>query len=324
MSLSIIIPVYNVEAYLPQCLESILVDNAFTEQIICVNDGSTDGSLAILKRYANKYPNIEVYSQTNAGPGVARNAGLEKATGDYVFFVDADDWIMPGAINRALQKISGEDVLYFNAKTYDEFEQAYKEAIDIPEITKVNGKTYFSTTYENTKELPSVCIWGGFYSRSFLNRKKLYHAPGILHEDAYLTPQILLAAQCVSSINEYVYVYRIRKGSIMRTMSERNILDLFFVSRKLYDFYNSIGNVVDAFYIELFDKYVNIINIGYNISIPVHRLWSRKDSKIMLNGARDARQRKIAKLTFLSPHLAYLYMQDKLVPLVRKVVNRFL
>ena len=324
MSLSIIIPVYNVEKYISKCLDSILVDNAFSGQVICVNDGSTDGSLSILEQYAARYPNLEILSQNNAGLSVARNVGFDRATGDYVFFVDSDDWIIPGAIEIVLHKVSGEDVLYFNAKIYDESKHSYKEAKDIPEITKTNGQTYFATVYGRANDLPSVCVWGGVYSRSFLKNNNIYHEPHILHEDAYFTPQILLAAQSVSSVNEYVYVYRIRKGSIMTSMTERNIKDLLFISRQLYDMYNRRGNVIDMFYHELFDKYVNIINIGYNLSIPVHRFWKSKDSKIMLYGARDSRERKIGKLSLLSPRFAYQYMQNRFASVIRKAINRFL
>ena len=91
MTLSIIIPVYNVESYLAQCLDSVLVDNNFTGQVICVNDGSTDGSLAILEQYAAKHDNIEIITQANAGLSAARNTGLNAANGDYVFFMDSDD-----------------------------------------------------------------------------------------------------------------------------------------------------------------------------------------------------------------------------------------
>lgn len=102
-SLSIIIPVYNVEKYLSKCLDSILVDNSFTGQVMCVNDGSTDGSLAILEQYASKYPNIEVHSQSNAGLSVARNTGFDKATGDNVAILEGDDyWTSPNHIQMQL------------------------------------------------------------------------------------------------------------------------------------------------------------------------------------------------------------------------------
>ena len=86
LRISIIIPVYNVEKYLAKCLDSILVGNAFTGQVICVNDGSIDGSAAILEEYAQKYPNIEIITQLNVGLSAARNAGIKAAKGEYICF----------------------------------------------------------------------------------------------------------------------------------------------------------------------------------------------------------------------------------------------
>ena len=119
-SLSIVIPVYNVEQYLPKCLDSVLVDNQFTGQVICVNDGSTDGSLAILEEYVARYSNMEIISQSNAGLSAARNVGLQAASGDYVMFLDSDDWLKPNALFKLSELIHGEDVIYFNGLKYYE------------------------------------------------------------------------------------------------------------------------------------------------------------------------------------------------------------
>ena len=105
VKLSIIIPVYNVEKYLTKCLDSVLVDNAFTGQVICVNDGSTDGSGKILEQYAAKYPNVETIAQPNAGLSAARNAGIKAAKGEYVVFLDSDDYWEPNVLDGLLAQI---------------------------------------------------------------------------------------------------------------------------------------------------------------------------------------------------------------------------
>ena len=174
-SLSIIIPVYNVEKYLRQCLNSVLVDNSFTGQVICVNDGSTDGSLAILEQYAAQYSNIEIISQPNAGLSAARNAGLEKATGDYVFFPDSDDWIVAGALDKILTQINGEEVVYFNAKIFYEDKQSFGSEIDIQELKNIEGKAYFAAIYDKPRNMPCVCVCGGMYLRRFLLENNLYY-----------------------------------------------------------------------------------------------------------------------------------------------------
>lgn len=322
-SLTIIIPVYNVEQYLPKCLDSVLVDNQFTGQVVCVNDGSTDGSLAILEQYAEKYPNIEIISQSNAGLSVARNTGLDRATGDYVFFPDSDDWIFSGSIKRVMTQIDGEEVVYFNAKVYDEEKQSFGKEVDIPELKHVDGQTYFSAVYDQARNVPCACVWGGIYSRLFLMKNHLYNEPGIFHEDNYFTPQLLLAAKDVSSVNECVYVYRIRKGSITTNVTQKHIKDLLFVARNLYAKYEKRGNVQEVFYKDICHIYVNLIEKAYSNSLSVYHYWSNSDSKKMLRCAYNARSKKIAKLTYLSPRLAYKYMIDALPSFMRRFVNRF-
>lgn len=323
-SLSIIIPVYNVEKYLAQCLDSVLVDNSFTGQVICVNDGSTDGSLAILEEYADKYANIEIISRPNAGLSVARNVGLEHATGDYVFFPDSDDWIFPNSIEKIMSKIEGEDAVYFNARVFSDEKQCLGGELAIPVLKNMDGQAYFAAIYGKPRNMPCVCVCGGVYLRSFLIDNHLYNEPGIYHEDNYFTPQVLLAAKKVSSINEYVYAYRIREGSITAHVTEKHVKDLLFIARNLYAIYGQNGEVKDVFYADVCGIYMNLILGAYNNMISLTGIWKMSDSRIMLRCAKDARHRKIAKLTYISPNIAYQYMTDKLPHWERRIINRFL
>lgn len=323
-SLSIIIPVYNVEAYLKQCLDSVLVDNSFTGQVICVDDGSKDGSLAILEQYAATYPNVEIISQPNSGLSVARNVGLYHAMGDYVFFLDSDDWIFPGSIGKIMSKIDGEEVVYFNARVYYEEKQSFGGDIAIPNIKNMDGQAYFAAIYDKPRNMPCVCVCGGFYRQSFLIENNLYFEPGIYHEDNYFTPQVLLKAQNVSSINVYVYAYRIRKGSITAHVTEKHIKDLLFIARNLYAKYEQIDDILPVFFEDVCGIYSNMIISASLNNISFNGLWRKSDSKIMLKCAKDARHRKIAKLTYLSPEIAYKYMTDNLPSLWRRLINRFL
>ncbi len=97
---SIIIPVYNVEEYLAECIDSILSQDYNNIQILCINDGSTDNSLKLLEKYAKKDRRIKIFSQKNQGQGIARNVGIKNATGDYIMFIDPDDWILPNTLKN--------------------------------------------------------------------------------------------------------------------------------------------------------------------------------------------------------------------------------
>lgn len=329
-SLSIIIPVYNVEQYLKQCLDSILVDNHFTGQVICVNDGSTDGSLAILEQYAKKAESGEfkvesflVINQPNGGLSAARNAGLKKASGDYVFFPDSDDWVLPNSLEKIISKIDGEDVVYFNAKVCSDEKQCFEREIDIPTLHHMTGSAYFAAIYDKPRNMPCVCVCGGIFLRSFLIENRLYNEPGIYHEDNYFTPQVLLAAKDVSCVNEYVYVYRIRQGSITAHVTVKHIKDMLFVARNLYAKYEERKDVPDVFYKDVCQIYINLIGKVYCNSLSLSRYWRISDGRRMLRCAYDARSRKIAKLACLSPRLAYGYMKDTLPSLMRRCINRW-
>ena len=113
---SIIIPVYNVEQYLQDCLNSVVKQYYIDYELICVNDGSTDGSLVVLEEYQQKYPQITIISQQNKGLSAARNAGIQAAKGDYLFFLDSDDWIEPNTLEMLARKQSGEDLICFNGR----------------------------------------------------------------------------------------------------------------------------------------------------------------------------------------------------------------
>ena len=97
--LSIIIPAYNAESYLPKCLDSIFSQDFSDYEVLCIDDGSTDGTPALLERYATQRPNLHILKQPNQGMATARNLGLDNATGDYILFIDSDDWLCDGALS---------------------------------------------------------------------------------------------------------------------------------------------------------------------------------------------------------------------------------
>lgn len=330
VKISIIIPVYNVEQYLEKCLNSVLVDNQFAGQVICVNDGSTDGSLAILEEYAKRAESGEwrvesflVIDQPNAGLSAARNTGLNYATGDYVFFLDSDDWVLPGALERILSRIDGEDVVYFNAKKYYEEQNEYEGDYALEELNHISGQTYFAAVYDKPRNLPYVCVWGGFYKRSFLLENNLYNEPGIYHEDTYFTPQVLLKAQRVSSVNEYLYVYRVRKGSIVGAIYKKHIRDVHFIVNSLYHMYMT-ERPLPCFGEDLANNYIDLMREAYTNNLSLSFVWTWKDSWQFLKSTADPHKKHVARLSFISPRLAYMYQTDRIPMLLRRLINRYL
>ena len=160
-SLSILIPVYNVENYLAECLDSIFVRNGFAGEVICVDDGSTDNSPTILSDYANRFSNLRIIKQQNAGLSAARNAALRAASGDYVLFVDSDDFLADNAIASFLSKVDGEDILYFNIQRFDDADKTNLPVISLPEVRRMEGRSYYERYFNRKSFMPCVCVWGG-------------------------------------------------------------------------------------------------------------------------------------------------------------------
>lgn len=175
--LSIIIPVYNAAAYLPQTLDSILNQSLKDIELICVDDGSTDNSLQILKEYAAKDSRVQILQQQNLHAGVARNAGLDVATGEFVHFLDADDYVLDYAYEALYNKVIkyNLDVVKFASVAYDVTRET---AVDLPSFTLSRLEAgYFNIPLTLDEGSPiykvNVAPWNGIYRRSFLLEKNI-------------------------------------------------------------------------------------------------------------------------------------------------------
>ena len=212
--LSIIIPIYNVEKYLAKCLDSILVANAFTGQLVCVNDGSTDGSAVILAEYAKQYPNVEVITQKNAGLSAARNAGLKVAKGEYVCFLDSDDFWEPNVVKGLMEQVEREklDVLRFDYQNVNENYEVFNPNKS-PRYVDTKAEIIDGVIYLNTR-MGYAC-----YAVMYIMRKSIVPSftEGIHFEDVDWLPRMMLRAKRVNSSTTVVYNYLVRKGSITQT-----------------------------------------------------------------------------------------------------------
>lgn len=220
---SVIVLVYNVENYLDACLDSICSQKLQDIEIICINDGTTDRSLDILKAYAERDPRIQVYTQENLGPSEARNTGICHASGEYIQFVDSDDMLEPDTLLQAYQKAKkGKlDVFAFDARAV--FENAemeaekggYKTYYFRPDKYSgiTSGAQFFTKQVQDGKFIMSACCQ--LIYRAFLLDSGLRFIPGILQEDNVFTVELLLHAKRVSHENKPFYMRRVRPGSIM-------------------------------------------------------------------------------------------------------------
>ena len=237
MLFSLIIPVFNVEKYLGDCLDSVLAQSFQDWEAICINDGSTDGSLSILAEYAAKDARIKVVSQANAGTAVARNTGLKEASGDYIFFLDSDDWLEANALKVLSEKLSGEDMLCFSGKRYFESTGKYNQADILPEKVYRSGMDYYNENALLPRDFAFVCVVLRVYNRAFLIQNELFFDDDISYEDNLWVPMTVYHAHSIKVISEPLYIYRIREGSKMQDVSLKRKMDMLKVANRLASFF---------------------------------------------------------------------------------------
>ena len=236
---SIIIPVYNVEPYLRECLDSVLAQTCADWEAICVNDGSTDGSLEILQEYAAKDARFRIINQPNKGLSAARNAGVHDANGEYILFLDSDDWIVPDALERLNKRINGQDMICFTGQKYNEQDKTYLPADVLTPAIYSNGMTYYYANALRFYAFPFVCAVLRLYRRAFLQEHNLLFEEGIYHEDNLFTPMACYYARRVNVIPDSLYIYRIRAHSIMTTAQPKRFADMAYVANNLASFFVS-------------------------------------------------------------------------------------
>ncbi len=253
--LSIIIPVFNVEKYIKKCIISCIHQNILPQlyEIIIVNDGTLDKSMTIVDEISKQYQNIKVLNQINQGLSVARNTGLSKAKGKYVWFVDSDDSIVENCLKGIVESLkSAPDILQI------QYQLVYEDGRSV--------KTVESTKIEGIKTGEEVLLAGGLptpaqfsiYRRDFLLSNNLRFFPGIYHEDVEFKPRAIYFAERIKSHNAIVYNYLQRAtGSITSNYKLKNGLDSIIVCQNLYSFSKNLPSHIRSAFSERITQVVN-------------------------------------------------------------------
>ena len=238
--LSIIIPVYNAERYLRQCIDSVIGQTFSDWDIILVNDGSKDGSLGICEEYAEKDKRISVIDKPNGGPRSARNRGLEHAKGEYVYFMDADDWIDPdflASFFRGTDKDRYDIVFQSFLREYSDGHQEKMFAMNTDTMTS-SKEDIICRLY---KEHVYGWAWCKLFRREIVNKKHLRFDESLnLWEDELFTTEFLRHARTVKTVNSHLYHYRILPGSLMQT--NNTYLKRLFLSERMNKALQPIAN----------------------------------------------------------------------------------
>ena len=233
IKLSIIVPVYKVEEYIGQCLRSIFDGGAEESQyeVIVVNDGTPDNSMSIVEEICEGHENVKIVEQENHGLSVARMVGLDRAEGEYVWFVDSDDWLRSGGTKSILDLLfehPGCDVytmpLIWVNKSIEERD------FFIDENILYDGKKLMNTPF------PLWAIQRHIIRRSLFEKKSLFFPVGLLHEDEYFYRVLFYYSRRVLLLKDSYYFYRQREGSIMSNRSIRSSFDMVSIYNYLKRF----------------------------------------------------------------------------------------
>ena len=212
--LSVIIPVYNNEKYLERCFNSILNQNINDLEIIVVNDGSTDNSDKIIQEYEKNHQEIKYFKKENTGVADSRNYGIEKASGKYIMFLDADDYL-DIALYKNIKKYIDEDIdlIKYKIQIVDKDENTI-ELVQGATFEKTNGEEGFSELYSTDVLLDSPCAY--IIKKEIFEKNDLKFKVGTEHEDFGLIPFVIIFAKTMVSINFYGYYYVQTDNSITR------------------------------------------------------------------------------------------------------------
>lgn len=233
--ISVIVPVYNTEKYINKCLDSLVNQTMKNIEIIVVNDGSKDRSEEVIKQYVDKYPQmIKYYKKENGGLSSARNYGIEKATGDYISFVDSDDYV-DKELFLSLESYIDKDIELVKFKTIKKYKDGKLEKISGPTFDKCCGEEAFNKLYSN--DILIEPAWLYLYRREFWIKNNFKYEDNLYHEDFGLTPLIITSAKTVVSTEVYGYYYIQRENSIV-TDKTKNV-------RKAYDLLKHYDNMIE-------------------------------------------------------------------------------
>lgn len=264
--ISIIICAYNREEYLKRCLNSVKNQTLKNIEIICADDGSTDNTLDVFRKYANKDHRFKFFTQKNSGPGVARNKAIKMATGEYIMFLDSDDWIELNTCEELYKKVklNDLDILLFLMKNYSEetgeyYEDSYYNLTPISD--DFENKVFSHEDISNIIFSISISACQKIYKRSLV--KKVHFAEKLLFEDNPFFWGVMLQAKRMSLLKKHFYL-RSRHTSSITSEYDNKYFDVIPISNKVISIFKEL-NLVNMYKYQLTNYKINYISQWYHM-----------------------------------------------------------
>ena len=313
--ISVIIPVYKVEEYFERCVCSLVRQTYENIEIILVDDGSPDNCPTLCDKYAEEDARIKVIHKINGGLSDARNAGIREASGEYILFVDSDDYIDLDACEKFIQVIGDNkpDIVVGNARRIeiDGRVSLIQHKIETNGFM-VSGKYYLKK--ELAIETMIMAAWLNLYNRDFIKANGLEFKYGILHEDEQFTPRVFLKANYVIGTNILFYNYQIREGSITKSKDlTKNAENLIQTCKELEVIYNKVDDpeLRKMLKDDLVNKFLNI----FQVAGLYKRKYSYLVDKNFIKGKAYTKRNKLRVALFCTSKIVYynINRMDKFV-----------
>lgn len=283
--ISIIVPIYNVEEYIEDCLKSLDAQDYQNYEVVLVNDGSTDNTINLVNNFiTNKTTTFKLYNKSNGGLSDARNYGLSMAQGEFVLFIDSDDFISPNTLsitNKSAHE-SNSDIICF---ALAEVTENRKRIRYIPANATLKSGTFSLYDSKNliSSSLPNAC--NKLIRKSLFIENKIQFPVGLWYEDLATNPKLFFYANTITFIDDELYYYRQRDGAITKTFS-----------LKVMDIYKVLNNLVEFFKATPYENAKTDINTWY-INLTIITL-----ARLALNQEKHAKDEMLAEISLHIKH----------------------
>lgn len=278
---SVIVPVYNMEKYLDKCLQSLVDQTLKDIEIIVINDGSTDNTQKIIDRYYKKYPDLIVpFKNKNQGISKTRNFGIAKSRGEFISFIDSDDYVQKNFLEELYDRAIKDNLDIVVCDYYNFFES--KNLLEVKKIVD-----FENTAVKDNLELLfkiNSSPWNKLYKRNLITRSNYRFPENIKYEDLGYIPILLLEAKKVGKVNKPLNYYLIRGNSETTTIDKR-VFDIFKILNILYDFFKK-ENIINSSEVEyLFIEKLTIYNLQQKLNkdIEVKKQFTEESFKYLNN-----------------------------------------
>lgn len=275
--ISVIIPIYNVDRYLKECLDSVINQTFEDIEIICINDGSTDNSCAVLEEYAKKNSKIVVVNQENKGQSVARNVGLQVARGKYISFVDSDDFINTDMYESLIPFMSGDvNLVVFDVNVFGEQDNSMNKYFRMKFCGEVNidGNAIFRCP---------VTPWNKIYRKDIIEKYEILFPEKLHYEDNSFHWKYMMHAKKAYFLKKKLYNYRIRKNSIIGETKSKNskVTDHFILCLEIFEYMKKYGleQEYQTSFVKFFEHCIGVVcantkNLRKSMKIA-NEIWSK-------------------------------------------------